>query len=392
VISTPTVPTTTSKPLLTADFLWLLAVQLTFGFGFSTFFLLPKYLTNKLHAEPSTVGAVSAVAALAITLAIPLVAMGIDRFGKRKLILLGAGLNAVSALLFLWVDHVGWLIYVLRVVQGFGFAVAFNAGITLAADLAPREKLGQAIGLFGVALLVTNAIAPTIAEPLAEKVGWWATFLLAAGVSSVSALLTTKLREPAADESPGRPQAGWRILWRKDLRASCFSSLAIGVALGTAFTFYQPFALLHHATRVRSFFIGYAIAALIVRVFLGHVADKLGRRFVTLSSMAAYVVVIAGMSQLRPWSLLLFGALLGCCHGLLYPALTALAVEHISDRDRGKVISFFNGMFNAGVGLSGLVFGFVANKYGYPILFLAASLLIFVTLPWLQTATRHAPE
>ena len=67
--------------------------------------------------------------------------------------------------------------------------MVFNGVVTLAADLAPPKKLGQAIGLCGAASIVANAVAPMIAEPIADNRGWGWVFLLAGGAALVTALL-----------------------------------------------------------------------------------------------------------------------------------------------------------------------------------------------------------
>ena len=67
----------------------------------------------------------------------------------------------------------------------------------------------------------------------------------------------------------------------QQLRVTAAISL-VGVALGAMFTFHQPFALELGMTRVRSFFVAYAIAAVVMRVGFGSLIDRAGRRRVVL--------------------------------------------------------------------------------------------------------------
>ena len=57
----------------------LLAIQLAHGFAFSSFFLLPKFLTTELGAGPELIGRITAVAGIAGVLSVPLVGIWIDR-------------------------------------------------------------------------------------------------------------------------------------------------------------------------------------------------------------------------------------------------------------------------------------------------------------------------
>src|SRR6187397_2800345 len=70
-------------PLIDAFFLRVVAFQVAVGFGFSAYFLLPKYLATELHASPSTIGAVTAVALCAVVLVAPVVGWSLDRYGRR---------------------------------------------------------------------------------------------------------------------------------------------------------------------------------------------------------------------------------------------------------------------------------------------------------------------
>ena len=76
-------------PLFTRDFALVLATQLTFGFAFSSFFLLPKFVVTQLHGSPSQVGYVGALAVLAAVLVSPLSGKWVERGSCRPFIVLG---------------------------------------------------------------------------------------------------------------------------------------------------------------------------------------------------------------------------------------------------------------------------------------------------------------
>jgi MFS family permease len=118
----------------------LLATQLAYGTGWSTFLLMPKFLTVELHASATQIGLVSAVPSLTAALAVPFVGPLIDRIGRRPLITLGAALAVVQALAFVWVDRIGPLLLGLQLLGGLSFVLQFNAASAQAADLAPRAR------------------------------------------------------------------------------------------------------------------------------------------------------------------------------------------------------------------------------------------------------------
>jgi len=136
-------------PLFTRDFALVLATQLAFGFAFSSFFLLPKYVVTQLHGSPSQVGNVGALAVVAAVLASPLCGRLLDRGGRRPLMFLGCLLTGIGGFAFLGVTHIGSYIYAVRAVQGAAYTLYFVSAGTLIADLSPPSRLGQALGWFG---------------------------------------------------------------------------------------------------------------------------------------------------------------------------------------------------------------------------------------------------
>lgn len=375
-----------SERLLTARFALVLCLQFCFGLSYSTFFLLPKFLARQFHADADAIGAVAATALLASVIASPWTGAWLDRGARRPFIAWGALVNGLSGCGFSLIHAVSWPIFGLRVVHGVSYGLVFNGIVTLAADLAPPKKLGQAIGLCGAASILSNAVAPMIAEPIADARGWGWVFLLAGAAALFTALLALAIREPVQaselaherelDDSPSA-----LALMREPQRVGAFiCSAANGAAFGAMFTFTQPFALALGANVVSGFFLGYTLVALAVRLLLGGAADAWGRRRVALAALALYGCVVSLTSLLRPNLLFAAGAGLGLAHGLLYPSLNALAAEGIPRARRGAVMSYFFGCFGAGSALWVLGQGVVAKAYGYPSVFLATGLLVWCAI------------
>ncbi len=367
--------------LLTPGFVRLLVAQGCFGYAFSSYFLLPKFLVTELHAGPAEIGHVTALYGLFVVIFLPAMGVVVDRFGRRDFLTAGAIVMAIASLAFVAVDRIGPLLFALRAVQGIAFAMAFVAGATLAVDEAPPERLGQAIGIFGLTFLVMNAIAPAASEEIALRVGWPATFVVAAVFALISAGLSRRLQDRRSVAAPGGAGAGLfeMVMRPRQLRVTGVISL-VGLALGAMFTFHQPFALELGMTHVRSFFVAYALAAVVVRVGFGHLIDRAGRRRVVIATLSLYVVAVAGMSALEPGWLALFGAGLGLSHGLFYPAYNALALEGMAAHERGKTMGLFQAGFNVGSAGGALALGELAERAGYPAVFWVAGGCVLLAL------------
>jgi MFS family permease len=350
-------------------FLAIIAAQLVFGFGWSLFLVSPKFLSQVLGASASEIGATSATVGFAAAAGVAFVTTRIDRARRRNLYFLGASLLAVCSLGFLMVDRLGPLVYLLQAGIGASFVLAFNATTALVADVAPPERLGQAFGIQGAANLSMNAVSSAVAESVADRYGWHAVFMLAAGSAVVSLLTGLAIREERPGEgasSPGRaPYA--------DMARLFVVSALIGASFNAMFTFQQPYALALGARKVSSFFVGFTVAALVMRLGFGGLGDRLGRRRVALASLCIYVAVPLAMADLHVAMLWAYGAGLGTAHGVLYPTLNALAAERSLPRARGRILAVLNGSFNAGGALGATAWGFIAERLGYSAVFIFAS-------------------
>lgn len=368
----PPVREAPEERLWTWSFVQVLAVQVSFGFAFSSFFLLPKYLQQELAATPRQIGAVTGIGLGVAVAGVPLLGWAIDRYRRDRLLMIGTLLAAVSSYAYTWVTQVGGLLYTLRALQGLAFVTTFNTAATLAVELSPPSRLSQSLGYFGLAMLCTNAIAPAIIEPLVAQAGWNVGFLLAATSASVATLVALGL--PSTTPTSESPRAARLLLSRRAL-GIFYTTVLVGLGFGTLVTFAQPFALSLGASEVRQLFIGYTLAALAVRIGLGSLADRVGRHRVALGSLALYGLVLLATTQLKADWLFYVGLGLGVAHGLLYPALNALLVESAPTGSRGLVMTSFNGAFNLGFAVSVLAFGVVAETAGFSSLFLIAGLL-----------------
>jgi MFS family permease len=359
-----------AERLWTGQFVLILAALLGIGFSFSVFLLLPKFVAVELGAGARTIGQLSAAAMIPGVLCVPLVGVVIDRYPRRLLMTVGAALMGAAAFGFVWVDRVGALAISLRILQGTAFLVVFNTAATAVATLAPPQRLGQAIGLFGVAVLSTNALAPMVAEPLAERVGWPAVFTLGGVAASIAAALALRMRDDARPRTGGR--AGYRELLTTRHGVLLAVSATGGCALGTMFTFTQPFALELGVDRISGFFTAYTLAAVVMRLGLGSIADRIGRRRVGVAALGLDGAVVMATAGLQPALLQPLGVGFGIAHGLFYPAFTAFAIEQSPESRRGSLLTLLNGAFNAGMAVSVALSGWAAEAVGYPPIFLLA--------------------
>ncbi|HEY5956507.1 MAG TPA: MFS transporter [Polyangiaceae bacterium] len=265
-----------NRELWSREFVELLVTQFLFGLSMSLFYLLPKYLRISLHASASQIGMVMGAGLVASVLATPLAAIWLRNGQRRMPARCGLLMLTCSAIAYTKVTEIGPLLLGLRVVQGSAYTLFASAVVTRAAEIAPKERLAQAMGYVGLAALVTNALSPLIAEPMASRFGWSSVFTLAF-VAGVGALVWTRTLNDQARHSTVHRRVAARSM-DQPLASVLYATMICGVALGVMFTFTQPLALERGAREVGPLFSGYVMAAAAVRLCLPKLADRFGRR------------------------------------------------------------------------------------------------------------------
>ncbi|MBW2587449.1 MAG: MFS transporter [Deltaproteobacteria bacterium] len=367
--SEPKTPTENPQ-LLSREFLLLLAAVSFFGFSWSFYLILPKFFATELGMDAASIGRAVAVQGLTAVAFTPLVGWLVDRYGRQPWLVFGNVMLALTGVLYLFVDHDGPLLYLAQTCWGIGMVMGFNAAGTMTADIAPSDRMAQALGLFGAANLGMNAVSPTLGEILADGTGWRSVFVASAAAGLLAALLSTRLREPPRhppqQHEARRPLFGWPL---SRVYAATFVMTASFTAL---FTLHQPFALELGVTELRSFFIGFAIVALAVRLIGGGLIDRFGVLRSSIVAFCLYSAVPPMLGFLGPDHLFAVGAMMGLGHGIAYPAVTALAIERADTSSRGMVVSIIHGAFNGGNAFFAYALGLVAAEWSYNVAFWAA--------------------
>jgi MFS family permease len=365
--------TSTDTSLISAAFLRLLAVQSVFGLSYSSLLLLPKFFRTELHASATHIGLASSMALFSAALAAPLVGLSGRHISRRAWLVLGLALEACAAFVFLWVDQMGPLVWLLRAAQGIAWTVIFNVTATWAADLIPKERMAQAIGYLGLSMLMTNAAAPLVAEPLATHFGWNSVFILSGTAALFGLLLVPSLPAGIRTETQAKDPSASPF---RSLLPVHYASLLMGTGIGLMVTFTQPFALLLGASRVGDLFLGHVLAAAFVRLVLARLADRVGPALVATYSLTAYACVALATAWMTPSALFFLGLGLGASHGLLYPALTAVGLGTLGQATRTVFMGYFSAAFSLGWGLSTLGFGKLADLTDFPTIFVLGGLLL----------------
>lgn len=364
--------------LLTPQFTLLLVTTSIIGLSFSTYFLLPKFLAVELAADAATIGSVSALSLISSVVCMPIAGVQIDRIGRRVFVYVGALLFAAASAGFLFVERVGPLLWVLRLVQGIAWPLFYLALSTLATDIAPRDRLGQAIGVFGGVMISTNALGPALAEWGADHFGWHAVFAATVAAAVLAAMLARFLHERHRPQRHEDTTTMLDLMRRPGLARVLVVTVMTGWTFSSMFTFHQPWALANGIEQVSLYLVAFAGCAMVVRVGFGGITDRIGRLRMSQATLLLYILTPVSLIWLPNLGLLATGGLLGIAHGIFFPAFNAVAVELAHDHERGKAMAAYNGAFNLGFAGGSLLLGYVALATSFPTIFALSAVICAV--------------
>jgi MFS family permease len=340
--------------------------------------VLPRYVRGPVGAGDVAVGVVVGAFAATAFLGRPVGGRLADGpGGRRRIVVAGLALATLGgALLFVPAGVPG--LVVARLVLGLGDGWMFTAGVTWIVDLAPGDRRGQAIGMFGLAVWGGVAVGSVLGQALLDAGSYEAVWAFATAAPAVGALLARRVGEPPRAPDVVAAAAASRRTLRAFVPAA---AIAPGLALALANVGYGTLAAfvvlllddrgIGHGALA---FTAFASALVAARLMLGRVPDRVGARRSAVASalgQGAGLVVLATAGSLP--AALAGAVVMGTGMSLLFPSLALLVVARAGEASRGAAMGAFTAFFDVGVGLGAPLAGAIAALAGYEAAFLVAA-------------------
>jgi EmrB/QacA subfamily drug resistance transporter len=117
-----------------------------------------------------------------------------DRFGRKRVFMLGVGIFTAASAAAALAPSADWLIAA-RAVQGFGAAIVTPLTLTLLSAAVSRERRGVALGAWSGIAGLAVAMGPLVGGAVVDGISWQWIFWLNVPVGLVLLPLATQLRE-----------------------------------------------------------------------------------------------------------------------------------------------------------------------------------------------------
>jgi MFS family permease len=331
--------------------------------------VLPRYIHGPLDSGDLAVGIVIGSYAVTGLLLRPVAGRLADTRGRKPMVLVGAMLVALSGLLYLPSLGIAGLV-VARLLLGAGEGAVYTAGSAWIVDLAPDERRGRVLGLYGLAVWGGLSVGPLLGELLLDVGGYTAVWLFAAAMPVLGASIALAARDPFVPREHAEPHP---LIAPEAVGPGFAIALA---AIGYAAV--ATFIVLHLEARGighgASVFAAFAAMLVLTRLALGDLPDRVGAAPVAIVATLgeALGLVLIAVAQTLPVALA-GGLVMGAAFSLLNPSLMLIALGRVSQQARGAAMGTYTAFFDAGVGLGAPLAGLVAALAGYESAFFFAA-------------------
>ncbi len=349
--------------------------------------VLPRYVDGPLGGGNIAVGVVIGAYAVTGLLLRPVAGRLADHRGRKPTVLLGSFLVAIAGFLYLLPLGIPGLIGA-RLLLGAGEGTVFTAGSAWIVDIAPPDRRGRIIGLYGLAVWSGLSVGPLIGELLLHASGYTAVWLFAGVAPLVGALIATRLPDPFHPK-PGKDEHH-PLIAPEAVRPG--AALALG-SLGYATV--ASFVVLHldqrglgHGAVVFGVF---ATMVVLTRLAAGDLPDRVGPARVAIGAAIVEAAGLVALGAAHSIPVAVAGAMaMGAAFSLLYPSLLLIVVDRVAETRRGAALGTFTAFFDAGIGFGAPLAGVAAalSDYEGAFLFAACVALASATMIALTISTR----
>ena len=134
-----------------------------------------------------------------------------DHFGRRRLLVIGTAIFAVTSLICALAPSLNVLL-IARGVQGIGAALLLPNSLALLNAAFEGEKRGRAVGIWAAAGAAAAALAPLLGGWLVDNVGWPAIFYINLPLALGAILLALKFVAESRESGEGRTDYAGALL------------------------------------------------------------------------------------------------------------------------------------------------------------------------------------
>nr|WP_299070739.1 MFS transporter [uncultured Allomuricauda sp.] len=319
---------------------------------------LPSYLSSLGGAK--YIGLIIALFTLTAGISRPFSGKLTDTIGRKPVMLFGAMVCLVCGLFYPVLTTVyGFLL--LRLFHGFSTGFTPTAASTFVSDVVPKERLGEAMGIQGIAFSTGLALGPALGSYIKLYFSYSVLFYSSSIVAFLALVLILNLKETLPNKE--RFRLGLLKISKNDIIAfealppAIITFLAY-VGFGVILTLIPDWTEAVGFVNKGVFFIVFTVSSLLVRFMAGRFSDRYGREKVIVVGLVLLLIALSVIGYVNTKSGLLIGAsIYGLAMGIMSPAINAWTIDLSRPMQKGKAMATMYIALETGIGLGALCSG-----------------------------------
>jgi predicted MFS family arabinose efflux permease len=355
--------------------LWLLlslaGIQFTHIVDFMVMMPLGPQFTQLFNISDAQFGLLVSAYTFAAGASGLLASLYIDRFGRKKLLLILYVLFALATLACGLAPTYESLMAA-RIAAGTFGGVLSALSQTIVADVIPFERRGRASAIVMSSFSAATVAGVPLSLFLAAQWGWHAPFIAIAAVCAVLAVVAWNtlppLREHMARASASPLSNIMQVVSdRNHLKAFAFSGLlmAAGFAVIPYITIYTTVNGGLTAQQIPYIYLCGGAATLLTARWVGRMTDKIGKQTMFRATALATTVPMFLMTQSAPWGLpailVVSTAFFICMSSRMIPGMAVL-VSAGNPQLRGTFMALNSSVQSAAMGLAAYLGGLIISR------------------------------
>ncbi|TDO22463.1 MFS transporter [Pedobacter duraquae] len=316
---------------------------------------LPAYLSSIGGAQYK--GLIIALFTLTAGISRPFSGRLTDTLGRIPVMAIGSVVCFVCGFMYPILGTVSGFLF-LRLLHGFSTGFKPTATAAYVADIIPRERWGEALGIHGLCFSTGMAIGPAIGSSIRLYYSLNVLFYASSIFALLSIIILMNMKETLKPKHPfsfSLLKISRRDLIALEVLPAALVTFLSYIAYGVILTLIPDWSSHLGIANKGLFFMVFTIASLLIRFVAGKASDRYGRIRVINTGL---VLLILSMSVIG-YSSSVAGLMLGACiygvaSGVLSPALNAWTIDMSLPDHRGKAMATMYIAMEAGIGLSAL--------------------------------------
>ena len=313
----------------------------------------------------------------------------LEKVGWKKIAMIFMSIHFLSCILYFFVSDVNLLLCV-RFIHGIGFGATANAIVTIASDVLPKKRFGEAFGYFMLGTTIAVGLGPYISGFLYDTVGPYGCFLAASVFSGLALVfiyfVDVSEHDPANNpnqvkDSQNNYSGIEKVFEIKAIPVSFFTALT-SLGYVSILSFYRLYAAEVDLTAAFSwFFIVYSIVLVLSRPVAGKIQDRNGDLIICVVGIVAQSV---GLFLIAVWPSPLTVMICAVCaalgFGTMNSACTTIVTRNAPEHRRSYAVSTFYIFCDGTMGFGPALLGLFAVN-GYAPVYMISSVITLLALP-----------